>query len=100
MALGTFLAASPTALVLNRNLVMSLPESPRWLCKKGRYEDAGVVFAALDDVDIDHPSVKAQIEEVRATLPLVESGGVKDIFSVGKEKVRAMLMLRSGRFAC
>ena len=55
---------------------------------RSRYEEAALVFAALDNVDVDHPSVKAQIEEVRATLPLVESAGVKDIFSVGKQKVR------------
>jgi len=66
--------------------VLQLPESPRWLVKKGRLEEAREVFAALADVEIDNPAVMLQVEEIRATLPLVEGGAVKDIFTYGKEK--------------
>ncbi|KAM0748971.1 general substrate transporter [Meredithblackwellia eburnea MCA 4105] len=60
--------------------ILPLPESPRWLIKKGRIEEAADVFAALDDLEPSNPIVQAQIEEIRATLPLVEGAGLRDIF--------------------
>ncbi|RDW38281.1 LOW QUALITY PROTEIN: general substrate transporter [Yarrowia lipolytica] len=41
--------------------VLTLPESPRWLVKKLRFEEAAGVFAALEDVDIDDPYVVSQV---------------------------------------
>lgn len=68
--------------------VLPLPESPRWLIKKGRYDEAAIVFAALDGCEPDNPAVLAQIEEIKATLPLVETSAVKEIFTQGRQKVR------------
>lgn len=66
--------------------------APSWLIKKGRLEDAAVVFAALDDVDVADPTIAVQIDEIKATLSLVESGGLKDIFGPqDKERVRFSL---------
>lgn len=47
-----------------------------------------MVFAALNDVEVDHPSIAVQIDEIKATLSVVESGGLRDIFSPqDKERV-------------
>nr|SIP56013.1 putative Sugar Porter [Yarrowia alimentaria] len=48
--------------------VMYLPESPRWLVKKGRYEEAAGVFAALEDVSLDDPYVTDQVSRVKESI--------------------------------
>lgn len=50
------------------SFVLGLPESPRWLIKKGRIDEAREVFAALDDRPIDSHLVEAQVAEVRESL--------------------------------
>lgn len=45
------------------------------------------MFAALGDIDINDASIEAQINEIRATLPLVDTAGIKEILVQGKEKV-------------
>lgn len=77
-------------------LTLPLPESPRWLVKKGDFLGAAKVFAALGNLEVDDPSIEAQINEIRATLPLVDTAGIKEIFTQGKEKVnfRASTILR------
>lgn len=52
-----------------------------------------MVFAALDDVEVAHPSIAVQIDEIKATLSVVESGGLRDIFGPqDKERVSVSLL--------
>lgn len=47
---------------------LRLPESPRWLLKKGRHIEAKEVFSALDDLDIDNPVIEMQIEDILVSI--------------------------------
>lgn len=44
------------------------------------------VFAALDDLDPDDKEVLIQVEDIKSTLPVVESGALGDVFKMGKPK--------------
>lgn len=70
------------------SLVLKLPESPRWLIKKGYIDEAHKVFAALDGVDIESPLVKYQIDEIMSSLEVEvsHSAPLKKVFTYGKEK--------------
>jgi len=45
-----------------------LPESPRWLIKKGRDEDAARALSRLISLPPDHPELLAELDEVRVAF--------------------------------
>jgi len=51
-------------LVLAVGMIL-LPESPRWLIKKERDEDAARALSRLISLPPDHPELRAELEEVR-----------------------------------
>lgn len=55
---------------------LSSSQSPRWLIKVGREQEARQVFAALADVPDDDEMVAAQVQEVAATLS-ISTGGLR-----------------------
>ncbi|KAJ8098118.1 general substrate transporter [Lipomyces tetrasporus] len=66
--------------------VLELPESPRWLLKKGHKEEAALVFASLADVPADSSVIVEQVDEIKATLTSESRSSFREIFTFTKEK--------------
>ena len=51
-----------------------MPDSPRWLVKKGRIEEARAVLAVLEDASEDSPIIMEDIRKMQASLSMSETG--------------------------
>lgn len=75
--------------------IFTLPESPRWLVKKGRLEEAGEVLAALNDLSADAESIKSDITIIQQSLAAHagKSGSFRNLFRMGDQRIfnRAMI---------
>jgi MFS family permease len=49
-------------------LILLLPESPRWLVKKGRFEEAHYILHRLADKPMDDPDVVEDLESIKASF--------------------------------
>ncbi|KAK9446376.1 general substrate transporter [Limtongia smithiae] len=68
-------------------IVMSLPESPRWLVRNGHIAEAKDVFSALADIPADDPLIGEQVREIEETLRMEDShGSLRDIFTFDEKK--------------
>jgi MFS family permease len=75
--------------------VFLIPESPRWLCRMGRGEQARASLAKFRGLSQDDPLISAEIGGIE--LALEETGvtatSMKDIFTMGKDKLFYRFML-------
>ena len=69
------------------SVAWKLPESPRWLMKKGRVGEARQVLAALNDVAPDSDEINISIQDIEASLAITGQGHFKDLFSNGPERL-------------
>lgn len=58
-----------------------MPESPRWLVKKGRIQEARQVLAAVGDLDKDSAEMAADIQDMSESLAVASQGRFGDIWS-------------------
>lgn len=80
-----------------------LPESPRWLAQHDRLDEAANVFARLEGkgVNIEHPSVKRQRNEIRASVQqefLLGSASWAEVFTEGKKRNISRVLLGAGPY--
>ena len=66
--------------------VLELPESPRWLVKAGKREDAFEVIAALDGLPREDPIVTAQVIEIEEALSSEGNATLKELFVQGPKR--------------
>lgn len=72
-----------------------VPESPRYLCEKGRVEEAKRSVAVSNKVSVDDPSVLAEIELIQAGIEAEREAGTAswgELFSI-KEKIFQRLIM-------
>ncbi|KAM3070848.1 hypothetical protein ACMFMG_009766 [Clarireedia jacksonii] len=91
-ATGTVTWRFPLALPIVWSLIVlttipHMPESPRWLIKKERIEEAREVLAALSDVSTDSEQVNMDIAEIKAGLVISGQASFRDIFRMGEERL-------------
>jgi sugar porter (SP) family MFS transporter len=60
-----------------------MPDSPRWLVKKGRVDEARSVMAALSDTEPDSSAVTDAIREIEVSLALAGEARFLDVFRNG-----------------
>ena len=71
--------------------ILCLPESPRWLVKKGHHEQAAEVLAQLDNTTTDDVMVQTQLRQLQDSIGAAEEllgdFSYKELLQQGKELV-------------
>ncbi|KAK5116745.1 hypothetical protein LTR62_007419 [Meristemomyces frigidus] len=74
-------------------VVPLLPESPRWLLKRGRTAEAIEVMSALEGVAEDDPVVRAELAEMAQSLQIAGQSRFLDVFKNGELRLFNRLCL-------
>lgn len=66
--------------------IFTLPESPRWLCKMNRWEEARDILGLLYDEDPHGETVSVQVEDIRLSLERASKGNLGALFKMGPQR--------------
>ncbi|KAF7718384.1 MFS-type Sugar/inositol transporter [Penicillium ucsense] len=67
--------------------ITMLPESPRWLIKTGRIDDARIVLAALQEMEPHSSSITDTIHEIQTTLAVCGNTSWTAMFTNGEQRL-------------
>lgn len=66
--------------------IFFLPESPRWLCKKDRWDEARETLGILYDEDPHGQTITKEIEDIRISLERAAKGKIGAMFKMGPQR--------------
>lgn len=67
--------------------IFTLPESPRWLIKKNRLNEAREILAILEDVHPNSDKINADMEEIQMSLSIAGTGSIWDMLKMGQQRM-------------
>jgi sugar porter (SP) family MFS transporter len=68
-------------------LLPFLPDSPRWMVKKGRIEEAKAVMAFLEDLEPDSEVIAESIRKMEVSLAETGKGNFRGLLNNGEERL-------------
>lgn len=81
--------------ILVCSFIFSLPESPRWLCKMDRWEEARETLGLLYDEDPHGTTVSKEVEDIRISLERARKGNLGAMFKMGPQRALHRVVLAS-----